>query len=75
MLAKITSKNQITIPKNIMSQLPRVTHFDLTLKEGVVEMRPVITYATDLDAIREKVAKLGISDDSVQEAVRWARSK
>ena len=32
MLAKITSKNQITIPKKIIDQVPEAQYFDVELK-------------------------------------------
>ena len=75
MLAKITSKNQITIPKKIMEQLPDVEYFEVVLVEGVVQLKPLQVYDTDLNAIRSKIKKLGLTPDSVREAVRWARSK
>jgi len=34
MLAKLTSKNQITIPKKVLSQLPKVEYFEVDIKEG-----------------------------------------
>ncbi len=45
MLTKITSKNQITIPKKIMDQLPEVRHFDIELKDGTVVLKPLRLYA------------------------------
>ena len=75
MLAKLTSKNQITIPKKIINQIGDIRYFDVELKEGVIVMKPLKTYDTDLDKIRSKVAKLGLTPDSVSEAVKWARSK
>jgi hypothetical protein len=75
MLAKLTAKNQITIPKDIISQLPDVEYFDVTLKNGAVVLKPVKVYETDLDDIRSKMKKLGISEKSVSDAVRWARNK
>ena len=75
MLAKITSKNQITIPKKIMEQLPDVEYFEVVLTEGVVQLKPLQVYDTDLNAIRSKMKKLGLTPDSVREAVKWARSK
>lgn len=75
MLAKLTSKNQITIPKNILSKLPKVEYFEIEYKEGVVVLKPVKVFDTDLTAIREKIEKLGLSEECVAEAVRWARSK
>ena len=75
MIAKITSKNQITIPKKIIDQLPEVKHFDVTLKNGSVILKPIKMYDMDLDQIRSKVKKLGLSEDCVAEALTWARSK
>ena len=75
MLAKLTVKNQITIPKDVISRLPNVEYFDVTLKNGAVVLKPVKVYDSDLDGIRRKMKKLGISEKSVSEAVRWARHK
>ena len=75
MLAKKTSKNQITIPKKIVDQLPEVTYFDVELKGGVILLKPLRLYSTDLEQIRAKVKKLGISESSVAEAIKWARTR
>ena len=75
MLAKKTSKNQITIPKKIVDQLPDISYFDIELKEGVIMLKPLRFYDTDLEKIRYKVKSLGIDENTVAEAVRWARSK
>jgi bifunctional DNA-binding transcriptional regulator/antitoxin component of YhaV-PrlF toxin-antitoxin module len=75
MLAKLTSKNQITIPKKIMDKLPDVQHFDVDLQEGMVVMKPLLLYDIDLDQIRSKIKKLGIEKDTIAEAVEWARKR
>ncbi len=75
MLAKITTKNQITIPKKIIDQLPDVKYFDVELKDGLVLLKPLKVYDASLDRIRSKIKKLGVKEDSVKEAIRWARSK
>ena len=75
MLAKLTAKNQITIPKDVLSKLPKVEYFEVEYKEGVVVLKPVKVFDTDLAGIREKIKKLGLSEECVAEAVRWARSK
>lgn len=75
MLTKITSKNQITIPKKIIDQLPDVQYFDLEVKEGIVQLKPVKIYDASLEQIRSKMKKLGLRSDSVREAIKWARSK
>ena len=75
MLAKLTAKNQITIPKDIISKLPNVQYFDVAYDDGVVFLKPVKVYDADLEQIRTKMKKLGLSEDCVSEAVRWARSR
>ena len=75
MLAKITSKNQITIPKRIMDQLPDIHHFDVKLDEGLVVLKPLQLHNVDLDQIQSKMKKLGLEKDTVAEAIKWARNK
>jgi len=75
MLAKITSKNQITIPKKIIEKIPNVKHFDIELKDGIIIMKPIKLYDTNMDQIRAKVKKLGLKENSVAEAIKWAKSK
>ena len=75
MLAKLTAKNQITIPKKILCQLPDVRYFDVELKDGVVLLKPVKVFEADLEGICAKIKKPGLSEDCVAEAVSWARSR
>ena len=65
MLAKMTSKNQITIPKKIIEQLPDVEYFEVELKDGIVMLSPLRVYDT----------KLGLNENTVKEAIEWSRSK
>ena len=75
MLAKLTAKNQITIPKKIIDQMPDVRYFDVELEDGSIVLKPLRIYDTDLERIRSKVKKIGLTEKSVAEAIRWARSK
>jgi bifunctional DNA-binding transcriptional regulator/antitoxin component of YhaV-PrlF toxin-antitoxin module len=75
MLAKLTAKNQITIPKKILSQLPDVKYFDVEINDGLVVLKPVKIIETNLQGIRTKIKKLGLSEDCVAEAVSWARKR
>ena len=75
MLAKLTSKNQITIPKKIIDEMPDVRYFHVELKKGAIVLKPLRIYDTDLERIRSKVKKIGLTQKSVAEAIRWARSK
>jgi hypothetical protein len=75
MLAKMTSKNQITIPKKIVEQIPDVRYFEVELKDGTIVLKPIHYYNTDIEKIRSKMQELGLKPNSVREAVKWARSK
>ncbi len=59
MLAKLTTKNQITIPRDIISRLPNVRYFDVDYDNGVVFLKPVKVYDADLKQIRTKIKKIG----------------
>lgn len=74
-MTKLTAKNQITIPKKILKELPDVKYFEVELRDGLVLLKPVKVYEADLEGIRAKIKKLGLSEDCVAEAVSWARSK
>ena len=75
MLAKLTSKNQITIPKAVLAKLPPVEYFDVELKDGALLLKPVNVVGTSLEEVRAKIEGLGLTEDSVREAVQWARAK
>ncbi len=72
-LAKKTSKNQITLPKKIADQFPDVEYFDVQVQDGVIQLYPVDLNVAD--RVREKLEKLGIDESDVREAVKWARSR
>ena len=71
MLAKLTSKNQLTLPKALVSAFQGTEYFDVTHENGRLVLTPVrLTRAT---AVRAKLAELGLSETDVAEAVAWAR--
>ncbi len=71
MLAKLTSKNQLTLPKAVVSAVPKAEYFDVTEEGGRIVLTPV--RLTRADAVRAKLADLGLSQADVAEAVAWAR--
>ncbi|GAB4267560.1 MAG: AbrB/MazE/SpoVT family DNA-binding domain-containing protein [Deferrisomatales bacterium] len=71
MLAKKTSKNQITLPKAIVSRFPGVDYFDVREEDGRIVLQPVRIGRAD--AVREKLDELGITEEDVRDAVNWAR--
>lgn len=73
MLAKKTSKNQITLPKAVISRFPAVEYFDVTEENGRIVLAPV--RPDRADAVREKLAELGICRQDVADAVAWSRKR
>ena len=72
MLAKLTSKNQLTLPKAATAAVETTEYFDVTTENGRIVLTPV--RINRADAVRAKLAELGISEGDVADAVRWARS-
>lgn len=77
MLARKTSKNQLTLPKEIVKAFPDSEYFDISVKDWQIILRPikVTPAAMTLESIRNKMEKLGITEGVVAEAVKWARKK
>jgi hypothetical protein len=77
MLAKKTSKNQLTLPKEIAERFPGVDLFDATVERNRIVLVPVkmTPISLSLESIREKMEKLGITEGDVTDAVVWARKK
>ncbi|HSV54476.1 MAG TPA: AbrB/MazE/SpoVT family DNA-binding domain-containing protein [Burkholderiaceae bacterium] len=72
MLAKITSKNQLTLPKAVMTAVGAAEFFDVEVHQGRIVLTPVRIQRGD--AVRAKLAALGLAGADVVDAVRWARA-
>jgi len=70
-LAKLTSKNQLTLPKEVVSGFPGATYFEVEAANGHIVLTPVRIQRAD--AVRAKLAELGINEQDVADAVDWAR--
>ncbi len=75
MLAKKTSKNQVTLPKQALREIPQTDYFDVTTKDGVLILRPVTLTdpGSHLATVRQKIKELGIEAKEVDRAIAWAR--
>jgi hypothetical protein len=71
MLAKMTAKNQLTLPKRITDAVGAPQYFDVEAKDGRVILTPVRIQRAD--AVRTKLAELGIGEQDIADAVAWAR--
>lgn len=72
MLAKLTSKNQLTLPKAVLEAVAKADYFDVVAEDGRIVLTPV--RVTRADAVRAKLRDLGIDEKDVAEAVEWARN-
>ena len=77
MLAKKTSKNQLTLPKEIVKSFPDTEYFDISVQDRKIVLMPVRIAPADaaLEGVRDKLKKLGIMEDDVAGAVKWSRKK
>lgn len=71
MLAKLTTKNQLTLPKSVLARCQDAKYFDVSEDNGRIVLTPV--RLNKADAVRSKLADLGISEDDVTDAINWAR--
>lgn len=71
MLAKMTSKNQLTLPKSVTSVVGPVEYFDVEARNGQIVLTPVRIQRGD--AVRAKLAGLDLSEHDIADAVAWAR--
>ena len=72
MLAKITSKNQLTLPKIVTEAVGATEYFDVEARAGQIILTPVRIQRGD--AVRAKLDALGLGEADIADAVRWARS-
>ncbi|HCY16447.1 MAG: AbrB family transcriptional regulator [Curvibacter sp. GWA2_64_110] len=72
MLAKITSKNQLTLPKSVTQAVGATEYFDVEARAGQIILTPVRIQRGD--AVRAKLAELDLTPADVADAVAWARS-
>ena len=73
MLAKKSSKNQVTLPKKIVASFKDVDYFDVTIQNGKIMLEPVRTRQGD--EVRSKLETLGIREMDIDAAIEYARSR
>ena len=71
MLAKMTSKNQLTLPKSVTAAVGPAEYFDVETRNGQIVLTPVRIQRGD--AVRAKLAELELSEQDIADAVVWAR--
>jgi hypothetical protein len=71
MLAKMTVKNQLTLPKAVVTRFSGVEYFDVSTDGASIVLRPL--RRSRADEVRSQLAALGIDEQDVAAAVTWAR--
>lgn len=71
MLAKMTAKNQLTLPKALVTKVGATDYFDVEARNGQLVLTPVRIQRGD--AVRAKLAELNLSESDIANAVAWAR--
>ncbi len=71
MLAKMTAKNQLTLPKAVTEAVGPTEYFEVEARNGQIILTPVRIQRAD--ALRAKLAELKLSKQDIDDAVTWAR--
>ncbi|MBS0431429.1 MAG: AbrB/MazE/SpoVT family DNA-binding domain-containing protein [Proteobacteria bacterium] len=71
MLAKLTSKNQLTLPKSAVEAAGNAEYFEIETRAGQLVLTPVRMQRAD--AVRAKLFELDLGDVDLAAAVAWAR--
>lgn len=71
MLAKISAKNQITLPKAVTNAVGPTDYFEVQARDGQIVLTPVRIQRAD--AVRVKLAELNLHSQDVTDALAWAR--
>lgn len=71
MLAKLTVKNQLTLPKAVATQFRGIEYFDVSTDGSSITLKPL--QRSKGDEVRQYLADLGITEQNVTDAIAWAR--
>jgi hypothetical protein len=71
MLAKLTAKNQLTLPKAATLAVGPAEYFEVEARDGCILLTPVRIQRAD--AVRKKLAELDLLPTDLDDAVAWAR--
>ena len=71
MLAKLTVKNQLTLPKAVATRFKGVEYFEVSTDGSAITLKPL--RPSRLDEVRAKLERLGITEQDITDAIAWAR--
>jgi len=76
MLCKVTAKNQLTLPKELLAAFKNHEYFDARLEKGRIVLEPMIVrplVGERLDTIRERVATAEVEESEVADIISEVR--
>jgi hypothetical protein len=71
MLAKLTVKNQLTLPRAVVTRFRGVEYFDVSTDGSAILLKPL--RPSRIEEVWAHLEKLGITEQDVSDAVAWAR--
>jgi hypothetical protein len=71
MLAEKLTHNQLTLPDAICAQFSNIRYFEVSVENEHIILKPM--YEQLFDNIQQKMELIGISDQDIIDAVKWAR--
>ena len=71
MVAVLTSDNQLTFIDGVLGEFQYGDYFEVAIEDGRIVLTP--TEPDTIEAVWAKIAALGITEDDVADAVKWAR--
>ena len=73
MLAKLTSKNRLTLPKAVTEAVGATGYFEVETRDGAIVLTPVRIQRGD--TARASLSELGLGEADIGAAVEWARRR
>ena len=71
MLAKLTVKNQLTLPKAVATRFGGVEYFDVSTDGVSITLRPL--QRSRANEVWDKLEELGIVEEDIADAIKWAQ--
>ncbi len=77
MLAKKTSKNQLTLPKEVVKEFPNTEYFDVSVEDRKIVLIPVRIVPADMsfEGVKHRMERLGVTEDDVVDAAKLIRKR
>ena len=70
-LAVVTGYNQLTLAEGLLANFPDADCFEVVIEDGRIVLTPY--EVTAIEGVWAKIAALGITEEDVADAVKWAR--